>query len=96
MARKCPACGHMNDDSLGFCSKCGEPVDPEVRLAMDLKHATESHHTQKQGTPSRHDDYDYEPVSDDDDDDERRSPLLWILLALVVVVVVVLVVNFAG
>ena len=37
MARKCPDCGHFNDDELIFCEECGEPVDPKTRLMMELE-----------------------------------------------------------
>lgn len=95
MSRRCPSCGNINDDSLGFCSECGEPVDPDVRLAMDLKDATANRQPKKQASQPRHDNYTYEPVADDEDDG-RKSPLLWLLLAVLAFALIVLIINLAG
>ena len=28
--KKCPVCGHENDDDMLFCHDCGEPLGEEV------------------------------------------------------------------
>ena len=94
MARKCPDCGHMNDNEMAFCAECGEPLDPQVRLIRDLEN------TQKSASPadsrsraSRYDDDDddYVPMSSYDDEEEKKSPLKWILLLAAAAVLVYLV-----
>ena len=37
MAIKCPNCGYSNDNSMSFCSDCGEPLDAKTRLLMELE-----------------------------------------------------------
>ena len=77
MARKCPDCGHVNDDEMSFCTECGEPLDPQVRLVMELegkKAPTSYTGTRKNSTEAirmeSHSRYD-----DDDDDDDDYTPL---------------------
>lgn len=82
MARKCPDCGHMNDNEMAFCAECGEPLDPQVRLIRDLENS--------QKAPSAADSRSRASREDDDDDDyiapsyhedeKKKSPLGWILL----------------
>ena len=74
MARKCPDCGHMNDNELVFCAECGEPLDPQVRLVMELEGKKAP--TKYGSRTVRHDDDDDDmpvrtrPRNRDDDDDE--------------------------
>lgn len=89
MARKCPDCGYMNDDEMAFCSDCGEPLDPQVRLIRDLEKSQKA--APAADSRARH-------VSDDDDDDdyvpmthheeEKKSPIGLIIGLLVVAAVV--------
>lgn len=88
MARKCPDCGHMNNDELVFCEECGEPIDPKTRLMMELE-GTKA--PSSGGNPS------HQSRRDDDDDDdyipirqveEKKSPI-GLILGLAVAAAVV-------
>ena len=86
MAKRCPTCGHSNDDSRIFCSSCGDPLDAELRLIQDLE--KRKHQVEERAEQPRYKD-------DDDDDDyvapvksrqkeEKKSVLPIILVVLVV------------
>lgn len=72
MAIKCPDCGHWNDNNLMFCEECGEPIDPQTRLIMELEGKKKpAHHASnmdsEKTTPSAR-------RRADDDDDEYIAP----------------------
>ena len=84
MAKRCPDCGQMNDDSRIFCSACGEPLDAQLRLIQDLE--KQKAVPKKESAPRREDDDDdYVPPASRE---KEKSPLPWIVLGLVAVVVV--------
>ena len=56
MAKRCPDCGQMNDDSRIFCSACGEPLDAQLRLIQDLE--KQKAVPKKESAPRREDDDD--------------------------------------
>ena len=65
MAKRCPTCGHSNDNSRIFCSSCGDPLDVELRLIQNLekrKHEVGEH--------AEHHHY-----KDDDDEDTYVAPM---------------------
>ena len=86
MAKKCPDCGYMNEDEMAFCADCGEPLDPQVRLIMELegKKAPSSSTVAKAARKSDDDDDDYIPNSYHDDEKGKKSPIGWIIGLLVV------------
>ena len=100
MSRKCPDCGHVNNDELIFCEECGEPVDPKTRLMMELegKKAPSSRSgAYKTASASDEEPYRQGRRRDDDDDDyipsyqveeEKKSPI-GLILGLAVVAAVV-------
>lgn len=88
MARKCPDCGCMNDNEMAFCTECGEPLDPQVRLVMELEGKKAPKPASNQ-VPISHDD-------DDDDDDytpmyqeEEKKKIPWALFFLVAAAAIV-------
>ena len=109
MARKCPDCGRTNDDEMSFCTECGEPLDPQVRLVMELEgkkaptsytgvrkvaNASGQDDSRARRYHTDDDDDDDYSVSYDDDDDEKKSPVGWIVALIAVVAVVAWLVFF--
>ncbi len=90
MAKKCPDCGYMNDNEVAFCAECGEPLDPQVRLIMELegKKAPTSTNSTKAARKTDDDDDDYIPRVSHDDEEEKKSPLGWIIGLIAVAAVV--------
>ena len=101
MARKCPDCGHMNDDDLIFCEECGEPVDPKTRLMMELEGKTSSstrsgvgrvasasNEGAARGSKRRDNDDDDDYIPSYHVEEEKKSPL-GLILGLAVVAAVV-------
>ena len=100
MARKCPDCGHFNDDELIFCEECGEPVDPKTRLMMELEGTKSSASRSNAGRSASASDEGAARGGrrrDDDDDDyvpsyhveeEKKSPVGLIIGIAVVAAVV--------
>ena len=84
MAKRCPGCGHINDDARIFCAACGETLDANLRLIQNLE---KQKHVQKaSAAPRREDDDDYVPPKSVKE--KESSPLLWIILGVVVVAAV--------
>lgn len=83
MAKRCPGCGHINDDARIFCAACGETLDANLRLIQNLE---KQKHVQKASAPRREDDDDFVPPKTVKE--EEKSPLLWIILGVVVVAAV--------
>lgn len=80
MARKCPDCGHMNDNEMAFCTECGEPLDPQVRLVMELegkKGPTPYNGTGRIVRNDDKDDDDYTPIHHEEEE-QKKFP--WVLL----------------
>ena len=78
MARKCPDCGHVNDDEMSFCTECGEPLDPQVRLVMELegkKAPTSYTGTRKNSTEAIRMESHSRYNGDDDEEDDDYTPL---------------------
>lgn len=94
MARICPACGASNDESLGFCNKCGEPISPEVRLAFEIKEFEKAatarpRRTQETNTAPRPSRYDDDDIVQEEEEEEKKNILPILLVGAVVVAVVV-------
>ena len=94
MSRKCPDCGHWNDDELTFCEECGEPIDPQTRLIMELEGKKQNGTGKTKRAADDNDDIPrtHRTRSDDDDDyiapsyhedEKKKSPIGWILLLAV-------------
>ena len=95
MAR-CPDCGHMNDESRKFCTACGSPLDPDVRLIQSIEKskrpAAEPVQKQEEEEKKR------KPIAlqnDDEDDyefsrheEEKSSVVPWIIAGIAVVAVI--------
>ena len=90
MSRQCPSCGFLNDDALGFCNKCGEPVDPDVRLAIELKKHLEKGYQSRHSTSVEDDDFEYESIYDTED--EKKPIFSWIIASAAVIAVVLFVI----
>ena len=101
MARKCPDCGHFNDDELIFCEECGEPVDPKTRLMMELegtksstsrsdagRSASASDEGAARGGRRRDEDDDDDYVPSYHVEEEKKSPV-GLIIGLAVVAAVV-------
>ena len=37
MSIRCRGCGQINEDGKPFCSACGDPLDADMRLLMELE-----------------------------------------------------------
>ena len=92
MAKHCRNCGENNTDDRIFCSACGEPLNSDLQLIMDLDKMTKTPHKSE---PTRS-----QAVKDDDDyipprttqTKKKKSAAPWIILAIVVIVVVAVIV----
>ena len=92
MAKHCRNCGENNTDDRIFCSACGEPLNSDLQLIMDLDKMTKTPHKSE---PTRS-----QAVKDDDDHipprttqtKKKKSAAPWIILAIVVIVVVAVIV----
>ena len=83
MSKRCPDCRRLNDDERMYCSFCGEPLDPNVRMIKSLE--------KEMATPSKAEEQPA-PRQDDDNDDyipplksrrqEKSSAAPWVLLLL--------------
>ena len=84
MAKRCPTCGHNNDDSRIFCSSCGDPLDAELRLIQDLE--KRKHQVEERAEQPRYkdDDDDYVAPVKSQQKEEKKSVLPIILVVLVV------------
>ena len=74
MARKCPDCGHWNDNELVFCEDCGEPIDPKTRLMMELEGKRDPSSRSKSNNINSDDDYPSSHIHHHDDDDDEYIP----------------------
>ena len=81
MAKRCPDCGQMNDDSRIFCSACGEPLDAQLRLIQDLEKQKELSKT-PEPAKQRGDVNFY--VSRSAPQKKKKSAAPWIILGLIV------------
>ena len=83
MAKRCPTCGHSNDDSRIFCGSCGDPLDAELRLIQDLE--KRKHQVEEKAERSRYEDDDtYVAPMKSQQKEEKKSVLPIILVVLVV------------
>ncbi|MDE7246034.1 MAG: zinc ribbon domain-containing protein [Oscillospiraceae bacterium] len=95
MAR-CPDCGHMNDDSRKFCTACGSPLDPDVRLIQSIEKSKrpaaepvkkqEEEEKKKKPIALQNDDDDYEFTRHEE---EKSSAVPWVIAGLVAIAVIV-------
>lgn len=86
MSKKCPSCGHNNDNSRIFCSACGDPLDVELRLIQELeKRKHDAGDSDWHGHEEKDTDDDYvAPVRSQDKDDKKSVlPVLLVVLAVV-------------
>ena len=86
MAKRCPTCGHTNDDSRIFCGACGDPLDADLRLIQDLQ--KQKHQVEEKAEHKRYHDEDEDvPVmKQQTKKQEKKSALPIILVALVIIV----------
>lgn len=84
MAKRCPTCGHSNDDSRIFCGSCGDPLDAELRLIQDLE--KRKHQVEERAEQPRYkdDEDDYVAPVKRQQKEEKKSVLPIILVVLVV------------
>lgn len=86
MAKRCPGCGQVNDDSRIFCSACGKPLNSDLRLIQDLeKHTKPAPSSSAPASRRNDDDDDYVPPRTER---KKASPLPWIILGLAAAAVV--------
>lgn len=80
MAKRCRSCGQTNEDERIFCSACGEPLDSELKLIMDLdKRSKSPRQTQERPhTPSKNEDDEILPTRRT----KEKHTLLYIVIAL--------------
>lgn len=88
MAKRCAACGHLNDGSLPLCSQCGTPLDANMRLILDL----EKDKAQKAAADAARrqqakDEAEYIPPTKHK---KKKSPLPWVILGIAVVAAIVI------
>ena len=87
MSIRCRECGHLNDDGLGFCNHCGEPIDPNVKFAMELKGLKETKSSEPQRKSSSEEHYVYrEPVHKKKE--KKKSSAPWVFLGIAAIAVV--------
>ncbi len=80
MAGICPHCGASNPDDLPFCNSCGEPIQADLRLIMDMKNAA-NRQPQKTTAARRGDDDDFQ-IDNGEEADEKSFPVLPVVLTL--------------
>lgn len=78
MAQTCPHCGAQTPDDLPFCSSCGEPVQADLRLIMDMQNAAGRRQEAASSAASRKDDDDFQLNTREE---ERSFP--WLPVALI-------------
>ena len=84
MAKRCPTCGHSNDDSRIFCGSCGDPLDADLRLIQELE--KRKHQVTETAERKRYeDDEEYVAPIKKEAKKEKKSALPIILVALVIV-----------
>lgn len=83
MAKRCPTCGHSNDDSRIFCGACGDPLDADLRLIQDLQ--KRKHQVEEKAERKRYEDDEETYVAPVKQKKEKKSALPIILVALVIV-----------
>lgn len=81
MADHCPHCGAANPENLPFCNACGEPIDPNLRIIMDVQQSNKTH--QEPVRTSRYDDDDL--LEDDDEEFEEKKFPIGILVLVIIV-----------
>lgn len=67
MSKRCPDCRRLNDDDRMYCSYCGEPLDPNVRMIKSLEKEVSTQSKAPEQSAARRD--------DDDDDTDYIRPL---------------------
>jgi len=87
MAKHCRNCGENNDDDRIFCCACGEPLNADLQLIMDLdKMSKNPKKTEPARTSRTDDDYTPRPAAKPK---KKKSAAPWIVLILVVIVILV-------
>ncbi len=86
--KHCRACGENNPDDRIFCSACGEPLNSDLQLLMDLDKMTAN--PSKGPSRARVDDDsdDYVPRTAPKAKKKKKSAAPWVILAILVIVVV--------
>lgn len=91
MAKKCPTCGNVNDDSRIFCSACGDPLDADLRLIQDLeKRKHQAAQTVKAPTKKFED----EDVVIPRREKKSLSPILVVLLGVVIAAIMAVIIYY--
>ena len=90
MTEKCPHCGAANPDNLPFCNNCGEPIDQDLRLIMDIEQASGSQNTSPKAKL-----HDYDDFSDNNEEDEEDGGShLGLIIGIAIIVVAAVAVAF--
>ena len=90
--KHCRSCGENNTDDRIFCCACGEPLNADLQLIMDLDKMTK---TPRQTEPARTQavkDDDYVPPRTTQTQKKKKSAAPWIILAVVVIAIIVAVI----
>jgi len=88
MSIRCRGCAQINEDGRAFCSACGDALDPEVRLVMELDKRAQNRPAQPERRTTRKDDDDYvAPVRRETK--KKGGGKLWVTLLVAAVLVAV-------
>lgn len=82
MAHVCPNCGASNPENLPFCNNCGNPIDKDLKLIMDMQ--SSGAQIAKQAK-SRYDDDD-DLLEEDEESEEKKFPFALVLILATVAV----------
>ena len=86
--KHCRSCGENNSDDRIFCSACGEPLNADLQLIMDLDKMTKQPRKAEPARTRVEKDDDYIPPRPTQTKKKKKSAAPWVILAIVVIVVV--------
>lgn len=82
MADRCPHCGAANPENLPFCNECGEPIDKNLQLIMEVQQSIQTQSSAGKSRARYDDDDDLFDEEDEVDEDGRKQFVLWAVILL--------------